>query len=296
MRIGIAGAHAVRARGWLTAVRHVENAHLVGLWDVDHGRTLATAKSLATQAFATLDDMLDQVDAVVCVAEPIRQAALATKIVQAGKHILFGLPLSLDLEAGRAFEKTVTASSVVAMGFTEELFDPDQRLFLDFQQFRHVEEGSLTWTGHPLRTSGPGERALAEVPDLLTEVLARAVPQFEWVFGPVTWLGVSPGREQTRWEVTLGHARDRVSSVYIETPATSAGLTRRYEFRAGTKIDTRESLGNGWVAAVAALEELGRSVGAGSVSVTSSWSTTRCVRATEIAMQIKAARAAATLA
>lgn len=69
-------------------------ANLVGLYDEDIERCRQIADTYSTTAFESLDNMLNQVDAVSIVTPTVSHALVAEKCIQAGKHVFIEKPIT----------------------------------------------------------------------------------------------------------------------------------------------------------------------------------------------------------
>lgn len=108
----------------------------IGYWGSKHVRVLhnipevshtvvidanAERRRSITQAFPSvgsaesLDDALDDVDAVVIATPPITHADLAMQAIEAGKHVLVEKPLALNSADGRALIDAAAAKGVTLM-------------------------------------------------------------------------------------------------------------------------------------------------------------------------------------
>lgn len=78
-------------------------ARLVGVYDADFARARAVAARWETTAFATVEQLLDAVDAVSIASSTHTHAALATQALDHDTHLLIEKPLADSLDDARAF-------------------------------------------------------------------------------------------------------------------------------------------------------------------------------------------------
>ena len=96
--IGCGAIHGVHCE----AIRGVEQAELVGVYDVVSEKASKTAAKFGVIATASLEDLLNQVDAVtVCVPSGLH-AEIGILAAKAGKHVLVEKPIDVTLEAASA--------------------------------------------------------------------------------------------------------------------------------------------------------------------------------------------------
>lgn len=85
----------------------------VGLWARRPAAALEVAARHRTEAFSSVDALLDAVDAVVLSVPPAVQVDLGIRAARAGKALLCEKPLALDLGQARQFAEAVAAAGVV---------------------------------------------------------------------------------------------------------------------------------------------------------------------------------------
>lgn len=98
---------------------------LVGYWGRSPERTLEATRQTGGRAFAHLDDLLDEVDAVSIALPPDVQAEVAVRAARAGKHLLLDKPLALNLADADAVVDEVLVAGVRTLSFMTLLFQPD---------------------------------------------------------------------------------------------------------------------------------------------------------------------------
>src|SRR5258708_16022246 len=97
VRIGVVG---VGALGFHHArqLRDVPDATLVGFYDSNADRALAVGTELGLTSFASLDALLDVVDAVTVVVPTPAHFAVATEALGRGKHVFVEKPIAATIE------------------------------------------------------------------------------------------------------------------------------------------------------------------------------------------------------
>ncbi len=112
--VGSLGRHHARILASLPGIR------LAGLLDLDAARAQAVATQHGTQAFATLDAMLDAVEAVVIATPTSSHEEVALAALAAGAHVFVEKPIAPSLDAAdRILEAAEAAGRVVQVGHVE---------------------------------------------------------------------------------------------------------------------------------------------------------------------------------
>jgi predicted dehydrogenase len=105
---------------------------LVGIADPDTDRRkAATAAHPSVSSWSSLDEVLDDdaVDAVVLAVPAHAHAALATKVLESGRHVLVEKPLAMDIGEGRDLVALAEERNLIAMvGHTFLYASPVHRL------------------------------------------------------------------------------------------------------------------------------------------------------------------------
>ncbi|MYW21905.1 Gfo/Idh/MocA family oxidoreductase, partial [Streptomyces sp. SID2955] len=107
MRIGLLGTGPWARAAYAPALAGHTGLEFAGVW----GRRPEAATALAEQydvaAYADVDALLADVDAVAVALPPDVQAGLAVRAAGAGRHLLLDKPLALTVAEGRAVTEAV---------------------------------------------------------------------------------------------------------------------------------------------------------------------------------------------
>jgi len=90
--VGALGFHHVRQ------LRDVPGATLVGFFEADAARAAKVGSELGVAGFASLDGLLDAVDAVTVVVPTPAHFAVASMALERGKHVLVEKPIAATIE------------------------------------------------------------------------------------------------------------------------------------------------------------------------------------------------------
>lgn len=93
LRIGILSVAHMHVWGYVAGLKERPDAEVVGVYDEIPERLAKFCASSGTKPFESIDELLDQVDAVVITSANTGHAALAEKAAANGKHILCEKPL-----------------------------------------------------------------------------------------------------------------------------------------------------------------------------------------------------------
>ncbi|MFM1547765.1 MAG: Gfo/Idh/MocA family protein [Lentisphaeria bacterium] len=93
--VGVLGQHHARL------YRECPDSELVGIYDSNPASSQTAAAEFETTAFATIDELVDAVDAVSVAVPTTLHHAIATDLLQRGCHVLVEKPLAATVEQGR---------------------------------------------------------------------------------------------------------------------------------------------------------------------------------------------------
>lgn len=119
VRIALAGLGDIGVRAHLPAILHEPRAELAALVEPDDARREAASQLVpGVPAHASLDDSLDEVDAVVLATPAWVTAELARRALTAGKYVLAEKPLAPALADQLAFRELPGAADRLQIGLT----------------------------------------------------------------------------------------------------------------------------------------------------------------------------------
>lgn len=128
--IGCGAIHGVHCE----AIRGVEQAELVGVYDVVSEKASKTAEKFGVIATASLEELLNQVDAVtVCVPSGLH-AEIGILAAKAGKHVLVEKPIDVTLEAASALVEACFHAEVKLGTISQHRFSDQVRRLHDTAQ------------------------------------------------------------------------------------------------------------------------------------------------------------------
>jgi predicted dehydrogenase len=107
------------------------DSELVGVWGRSPDKAAALAGDLGIRPYATLDELLGEVDAVAMAVPPHAQAEFAVRAAQRGVHLLLDKPLALDVAAADRVVAAVESAGVGAAVFFTMRYTENVALWLD---------------------------------------------------------------------------------------------------------------------------------------------------------------------
>lgn len=104
-------------------------ATLVGVVDIDDAQAAKASEAFGCPAYATIDPLLDQVQAVSIAVPTGDHAAVAEPCLRAGKHVLLEKPIAATLEeADRLLHAADAANATLQIGHLERFNGAVQKL------------------------------------------------------------------------------------------------------------------------------------------------------------------------
>ncbi|MEU1056575.1 Gfo/Idh/MocA family oxidoreductase [Streptomyces sp. NPDC005876] len=238
MRIGLLGTGPWADMTHAPALRRHEGLEFVGVW----GRRPEAAGELAarhgTRAYADLDALLDDVEAVAVALPPDTQAELAVRAARAGRHLLLDKPLAVTAEHARAVADAVRETGVASVVFFTSRFQPETQAWIDGQAGREdwftarAEWLGAVFTGDSPFARSPWRREKGALWDVGPHALSVLLP----VLGDVRRVAAAvPGPGDTV-QVVLDHDRGASSVLTLSLTAPPAAAGATVELRGGAGV------------------------------------------------------------
>jgi predicted dehydrogenase len=212
MRFGLLGTGYWAREVHAAALAAHPAVEFVGVW----GRDPAKAAGFGVPAYAELDALLHDVEAVAIALPPDVQADLALHAARAGKHLLLDKPLALTVAAADAVVAEVEARRLASVIFFTSRFQPSTSALLEqalatggWLGGRAVFFGSIYGEGSPYAQSH-WRKVHGGLWDIGPHALSVLLP----VLGPVAEVCAMQGPRQTTY-VTLRHTGGGVSTMAL---------------------------------------------------------------------------------
>src|SRR5512143_2612989 len=143
VRIGVVGAGALGFHH-TRILRDVPGAHLVGFHDARPERAEQVGAELGVRAFATLEALLDDVDAVSVVVPTPLHFAVAAPALERGLHVLIEKPIATTIEEADALLAIAARTGAVVQTGHVERFNRWVRAALPYVEGpRFIESNRL---------------------------------------------------------------------------------------------------------------------------------------------------------
>ncbi|MFF8095225.1 Gfo/Idh/MocA family protein [Streptomyces sp. NPDC016675] len=240
MRIGLLGTGPWADMAHAPALRRHDGLDFVGVW----GRRPAAAEELAdrhgTRAYADVDALLADVEAVAIALPPAVQAESAVRAARAGCHLLLDKPLAATVAQGRSVVEAVRASGVASVVFFTTRFQPGTEAWIAEQAATggwftaRAQWLGAVFTGDSPFAASPWRREKGALWDVGPHALSVLLP----ALGDVTRVAAAaPGPGDTV-HLILGHADGASSSLTLSltAPPAAAGAAVELRGRAGVTL------------------------------------------------------------
>ncbi len=141
MKVGVVGTGAL-GRHHVRILGALPEADLVGIYDLRSDVATALAAEHGTTSCASLEELLDQVEAVVLAVPTTDHKKIGCQVLERGLHLMVEKPIASSLE--EADELLARAAGVLAVGHVE-FYNPAVQAFLAFgERPRFVEVERLS--------------------------------------------------------------------------------------------------------------------------------------------------------
>ncbi|MBN0042612.1 Gfo/Idh/MocA family oxidoreductase [Streptomyces actuosus] len=240
MRIGLLGTGPWAQLVHAPALAAHDTLAFTGVW----GRRPKAAEALAerhgTRAYADVDALLGDVDAVAVALPPDVQAALAVRAARAGRHLLLDKPLATTAEQGRAVAEAVRKAQVASVVFFTTRFQPGPEAWIAEQAARGGWfTARATWLGSVFTADSPfADSPWRREKGALWDVGPHALSVLLPVLGDVRQVAAAAAGPEDTAHVVLRHEGGASSTLTLSltAPPASAGTEVELRGRQGTAL------------------------------------------------------------
>jgi predicted dehydrogenase len=188
MRFGLLGTGPWAHMAHAPALAEHPDVELVGVWGRDPGKAAELASEFGGRAYAEVDDLLADVEAVAIALPPDVQAPLALRAARAGKHLLLDKPVAFTAaEADEIAAAVAERDLASAVFFTRRLMPPVAEFLAGAAEAGGWREARVDHLGSIFTDDNPfGRSAWRKESGGLWDVGPHALAMLLPVLGPVT--------------------------------------------------------------------------------------------------------------
>jgi predicted dehydrogenase len=231
MRFGLLGTGPWARMAHAPGLAAHDDVELVGVWGRDPSKAAGLADEFGGSAFADVDALLAEVDAVAIALPPAVQAPLALRAAQAGKHLFLDKPVALTASEAHEIAGTLEARRLASVVFVTRRFLPALSAFLEqaratggWVEARVDHVGTIYDEGNPFGDS-PWRKEMGGLWDVGPHALSVVLP----VLGRVTSVAaMTAGHDMTH--VLLRHESDAVSKLTLSVDVPPAAAREEATF------------------------------------------------------------------
>ncbi len=123
IKVGVIGVGAL-GRHHTRLYKNVENAELIGVFDVSNENAVKIAEEFDTQVFDTIEALSEKCDALSIAVPATKHYEVATSLLKSGKHLLMEKPLATTIEDATKLVALAKENNVVLGVGHVERFNP----------------------------------------------------------------------------------------------------------------------------------------------------------------------------
>lgn len=123
LRVGVVGTGALGTHH-ARVFAGLDDAKLAAVFDLDPARARAAGEPYGAEVAGSFEDFMEGVDAAVVAVPTAAHAEVATRLVQAGRHVLVEKPITATIEEAEALVNLSTSRNVVLQVGHVERFNP----------------------------------------------------------------------------------------------------------------------------------------------------------------------------
>ncbi|MDA8408726.1 MAG: Gfo/Idh/MocA family oxidoreductase [Deltaproteobacteria bacterium] len=129
-RIGVAGVGSMGGNH-ARVLSRISVCDFVGIYDVDQSRSQEICNSYNCRGFKDLDELIDEVDAVIVAAPTHLHGSLGEKLLRRGIHVLMEKPLAAGLPEAERLVRLSEENHLILMVGHIERYNPAVSLMID---------------------------------------------------------------------------------------------------------------------------------------------------------------------
>ena len=222
LRFGLVGTGHWARTTHAPALASAAGIDFTAVWGRNHDAAASLAAQHQATAYADVDALLADVDAVAFCVPPDVQAELAARAARAGKHVLLEKPIALSEAAASELARAVAGARVASVVFFTARFDAGVRAWLaGVAAEPGWTAGNAVWLGSALRGSSPFNTPWRQDKGGLWDVGPHVISLLWACLGPVISVTADAGPADVTYLV-LHHAGGASSTVTVTLRAAEA--------------------------------------------------------------------------
>ncbi|GAA2232178.1 Gfo/Idh/MocA family oxidoreductase [Streptomyces nogalater] len=252
MRIGLLGTGPWARATYAPALAGHPGLRFTGVWGRRPQAATKLAQRYGVTAYADVDALLADVDAVAVALPPSVQAELAVRAAGAGRHLLLDKPLAVSAAEGRAVVEAVERAGVASVVFFTARFQKEPDAWIGEQA---AVAGWFTARAHWLGAVFTGDSPFAASPwrrekGALWDVGPHALSVLLPVLGDVRRVAAAAHGPADTVHLVLDHATGASSSLTLSLTAPPAAAGAEVELRGEAGVSVMPGSSQGAVAAL----------------------------------------------
>ncbi|MEU5082527.1 MULTISPECIES: Gfo/Idh/MocA family protein [Streptomyces] len=266
MRIGLLGTGPWARATYAPALAGHPGLRFAGVWGRRPEAATELAERYGVTAYADVDALLADVDAVAVALPPSVQAELAVRAARAGRHLLLDKPLAVSAAGARAVVEAVERAGVASVVFFTVRFQKEPDAWVEEQA---AVAGWFTARAHWLGAVFTSDSPFAASPwrrekGALWDVGPHALSVLLPVLGDVRQVVAAAHGPGDTVHLVLDHATGASSSLTLSLTAPAAAAGAEVELRGEAGVSVMPGSSEGAVAALSrAADALVRAAGTG---------------------------------
>lgn len=216
LRVGLIGAGPWARRVHAPGLADHPGTTLSAVWSRRSEPARELADAYGARATATVDELLDQVDAVAIAVPPAVQAELGIKAAEAGKHLILEKPIAADLESAQRLADAVSKAGVAALVVLTLRYAARTREWLaGIAESTGWQGGSVRWLSGALLDGAYLGSAWRESDGALVDLGPHAFDLLDAALGTITKVLGAHRTPDDLWQLMFEHEGGATSTATL---------------------------------------------------------------------------------